>query len=181
MSIPTEKKTVQIYENPAWFTTTTDSVLLCDFVQIHLRDKKILDIGSGLGTIPLLLSLKTTAKIYGIEIQEDVYRLSFMSVQKNKLEKQIQLFQGDIRSTTVFSDESFDLIVSNPPYFPYQEEKVTNLDEHKKYARHEVSLSFEELVVQVKKLLKDHGRFIFIHKRELKILPPLFIEKGKLK
>ncbi len=218
-----QNKTIQIYENKEWFITTTDSVLLSDFIEIHLKDKKILDIGSGVGTIPLLLSLRTKAKIYGIEIQEDVYQLSLKSVKLNQLEDQIHLFRGDIRKDSFFEPECFDLVVSNPPYFPYHTEKVTNVEKHKKYARHEVTLTFEELVKQVKKLLKEHGRFVFIHrtdrlidvleilekygfepkrlqfiydnpckkselflleatkygKRELKILPPLFIKERK--
>ena len=54
----------KIYENPNWFSTTTDSVLLCKFVSLKLKDKRILDLGSGVGTIPLLLSLKTSANKY---------------------------------------------------------------------------------------------------------------------
>jgi len=45
-----------------------DSVLLANFVSIGPRTKQIMDFGTGLAPIPLLLSLKTNAKIIGIEL-----------------------------------------------------------------------------------------------------------------
>lgn len=217
-------KTVQIYKNTDWFTTTTDSVILCDFIKIHLKDKKILDLGSGIGTIPLLLSLKTNIEITGVEIQEDVYNLSKKSVSYNHLEDKIHLINCDMKCLDkVIEKETFDIVVSNPPYFPYQEEKVLSHDIHKKYARCEIAITLQELFETAKKMLKDNGRFIFIYrtdrlldvlealklyqfeakkiqfvfhsresvsklflleatkygKRELKILPPLYINERK--
>ena len=162
-----QKQIIQMYGNTKWFSTTTDSVLLCDFASLHLRDKKILDLGSGIGTIPLLLSLKTKAEITGIEIQEDVNALAEKSVLANHKEAQIHLFNKDMKQASTFlPTESFDVVLSNPPYFPYQEEKVTNLDSHQKYARHEVAITLEELIQVAKQMLKDHGRFIFIYRTE---------------
>ncbi len=219
-----QNQSIFIYENPEWFTTTTDSVLLSEFISVHLRDQKIIDLGSGVGIIPLLLAFQTKAQIYGLEIQRDVLELSKKSVKINHLEDQIHLIEGDIKeSMKYFKPESFDIVLSNPPYFPYNEDKVTNEDLHKKYARHEITITFEQLIMQVQKLLKPKGRFYMIHrtsrfieilevlkqyqlepkkiqliyhnqekeselflleaskygKKELRILPPLFIEERK--
>ena len=213
----------KIYENPNWFSTTTDSVLLCKFVSLKLKDKRILDLGSGVGTIPLLLSLKTSAKIDGIEIQTDVCEFAKKSIMLNQLDNQINIINDDIKNVPfLFKENTFDIVISNPPYFIYQEEKVTNLDIHKKYARHEIAITLEQLLYVAKKVLKDNGRLVLIYrterlldmfeilkkigfepkrlqfiyhrkksisklflieatkygKRELKILPPLFIEEG---
>lgn len=158
---------IKIYEDTDWFSTTTDSVILSEFAHVKLKDKRILDLGSGVGTIPLLLALQTNAKIDGVEIQQDVFNLSQKSILENHLEHQIHLHCLDIKEApTFFGKESFDLIVSNPPYFTNRNKKVMNLDKHKQYARHEVAITFEQLVKVAKELLKDHGRFVFIHRTE---------------
>ena len=160
-------KKIKIYENTDWFSTTTDSVLLSDFVSLQLKDQKILDLGSGVGTIPLLLSCKTKAQIYGIEIQEDVHDLARKNIQLNHLEEQIKLFHGDMNNISILSlEEKCDVVISNPPYFPYDEDKITNLDIHKKYARHEVTITLTQLLQVAKRFLKDHGRLVLIYRTE---------------
>ena len=68
-------KNRKIYQNTDWFSFTLDSVLLADFVKIQDNTKNIIDIGTGTGVIPLILSTKTDKIIDAIEIQQNVANL----------------------------------------------------------------------------------------------------------
>ena len=63
-------KNMYIYQDTDYFKMSLDSLLLANFVTINLRDKNILDIATGNAPIPMLLTYRTNAKIYGIEIQK---------------------------------------------------------------------------------------------------------------
>ena len=64
-------KNAYIYQNDDWFKFSLDSVLLANFVTINLRTKKILDLATGNAPIPMLLTYRTKAKVYGVEIQKE--------------------------------------------------------------------------------------------------------------
>ena len=66
------------------FLLTSDTVLLTDFIDLsHNKNKIILDVGTGQGLIPLLLSTKTNNKIYGIEIQKKLVQIAKLNIQDN--------------------------------------------------------------------------------------------------
>ena len=117
----------KIYQNTDWFAFSLDSVLLANFVTILPRTKTILDIGTGTAPIPLILSLNTKAKIVGIEVQEDLAHLALKSVQYNQLDDQISIVQKDVQSyAEEMESDSFDVIVSNPPYFKVEKNNFHN-------------------------------------------------------
>ena len=77
-----------IYQDDEWFKFSLDSVLLAKFVTLNLRHKKIIDLASGNAPIPLLLSFRTKASIYGIEYQEmnfdESYREELMKIAETE-------------------------------------------------------------------------------------------------
>ncbi|UKI27339.1 MAG: hypothetical protein L6V91_01430 [Bacilli bacterium] len=79
-----------------------DSLLLANFVTINLRDKNILDIATGNAPIPMLLTYRTKAKIYGIEIQKEIYDLGVKSIIVNHMDKQIEIINDDAKKMLVF-------------------------------------------------------------------------------
>ena len=79
-------KNLKIYQDDDFFKFSLESVLLPNFVNINLKDKKILDLCTGNAPIPLILSTKTKAKIYGVELQEEIYDLASDSVKLNNKE-----------------------------------------------------------------------------------------------
>ena len=83
---------LKIIQRKDLFRFSLDSLLLADFVNINLRTKKIIDFGTGLGPIPLYLSLKTKKPIIGIDIQDEVVKLAEKSVELNHLENQIKIY-----------------------------------------------------------------------------------------
>ena len=115
----------------------------------------------------MVLSTRTKAKIYGIELQKEVYQLGVDSVVYNNLQDQISLINDDVNNLKKhFPSETFDLITCNPPYFKCNNESILNDDAHKTIARHEKSLTLEDIVKIAKYLLKNNGRFVMVHRTE---------------
>lgn len=156
---------LKIIQNPEMFNFSLDSTLLAYFTTINLLDKRILDIGCGNGFIPIFLTLKTKAKIEGIEIQEQLSDMARRSVALNNLDDQITIINDDVRGYHLKVGVSkYDVITCNPPYFIYKEDSRINKNDYLTIARHEVNLTLEELLDSAKKLLKDNGTFSLVHR-----------------
>ena len=136
----------------------TDAVLLGAWVDVS-KAKKILDVGTGCGIIALMLAQRTERDVWieGIEIEEQdaiqAAENSSLSPWKNRIKVTHQSLQE-------FKDgESFDLIVSNPPYF-INSQLPPSTDRAK--ARHTHSLSYQELIDHSTRLLKNEGRLAVV-------------------
>jgi len=154
-----------IYQDDDYFSFSLDSVLLANFVNIKLNDKKIIDFCTGNSPVPMLMSFRTKARIFGVELQEEVYELGIESVKENKMDGQIELINGDVRKLNeLFSSETFDVVTCNPPYFKYQEDSLVNLNDVKSIARHEVMITLEDVIVSAKYILKNGGTLAMVHR-----------------
>ena len=157
----------KIYQNTDFFSFSLDSVMLANFVTVRLRDKEILDLGTGNGVIPLILSLRTDKKIEGVEIQEKLYSLASKSVSYNHLDNQISIVCSDMKDyVSKNTIERFDVVICNPPYFKVNDKNYFNDSSEKTIARHEVKISLEEVVMVASKVLKNNGTFAMVHRTE---------------
>ena len=77
-------KGMEIIQRNDFQNFTLDSVLLADFVKINRKTKKILDIGTGCGIIPMLLGKKSQAEIIGIELQKEMSDIAEKNIKNNK-------------------------------------------------------------------------------------------------
>lgn len=154
---------LRLIQNKAIFSFGIDAVLLSSIAEV--RDGgSILDIGSGNGIIPLLLSSKTKAKeIVGIEIQDYVCDMARRSVEMNGLGDRISIIEADVREEAPKYREAFDSIVSNPPYFKHKTGLISD-NSSKMCARHEISLNIDELFQATALMLKNKGRLYLIHR-----------------
>ena len=155
---------IKIIQRDEMFSFSLDSMLLANFIDTT-NAKKIIDLGTGNAPIPLFLTLKTNALIYGVEIQEDVYDLARRSVELNGFSNQIKILNRDLKN--VYQEvgaNQFDVVSSNPPYFKYQEDSLINKNDYLTIARHEVKATLEDIVVEAKRLLIDGGRFNMVHR-----------------
>lgn len=156
-----------IYQDNDYFLFSLDSVLLANFVTIKLTDKKIIDLCTGNAPVPMLMSFRTKARLFGVEIQKYIYEMGVDSVKENKLDKQIELINYDAKEMDkIYESESFDVVTCNPPYFKYQEDSLINENTGKSVARHEVNIKLEDIIKTSKYLLKNGGTFAMVHRPE---------------
>jgi len=156
-----------IFQDTDYFMMSLDSLLLSQFVTINLRDKKILDIATGNAPIPMLLTYRTKAHIYGIELQKEVHLLGRISVSENEMKNQITLIHDDAKNLpNIFQSDFFDVITCNPPYFKTKNSKFENNNDIKAIARHEKTLELEDIFKVSKYLLKNNGRLAIVHRTE---------------
>lgn len=170
-------KNAYIFQDTEYFKMSLDSLLLSKFVTINLRDKKILDLATGNAPIPMLLTYRTKAKIYGVEIQKAMYNLGRISINENNMKDQISLINDDINNlANVFEPDNFDIITCNPPYFKTNNALFENNNMIKSMARHEKTLSLEDVFKISRYLLKNNGKLAMIHRSE-RFMEILFLMK----
>jgi len=154
---------LKIIQSREVFAFSMDAVLLAHFATIP-RKGKIVDLCSGNGVIPLLMSIHTKGKIYGVEIQERLVNMAERSIQLNQLTDQIQMIHGDLKeSPDQLGRENFDLVTVNPPYLPLSGQDQ-NLNPYVAIARHEIFTTLEEVIETSNQLLKVGGRLSMVHR-----------------
>ena len=155
---------LELIQNPSGFCFGVDAVFLSDFVKVK-PGETVLDLGTGNGIIPILLSAKTGGKKFtGLEIQENTADMARRSVAYNHLEDRIEIVTGDIKEAAeIFKPAFFDVITTNPPYMLSQHGR-RNPDDAKAIARHEVLCTLDDILRESMRLLQDKGRFYMIHR-----------------
>lgn len=157
---------IKILQNDEMFSFSLDSMLLADFIDTK-RAKRIMDLGTGNAPIPLFLTLKTDAKIYGVEIQKEVAALAIDSVKMNNLDDKIEIINKDfIGIYKELGANSFDIVCANPPYFKVNDTSIINKSDYLTIARHEVKSSIYDVAKEASKLLVDGGRLYIVHRTE---------------
>lgn len=138
------------------FPLTTDSMLLADFVRLP-KNARVLDLGSGGGTLGLLLCAKDPGCcVNGIECSEAAHATAQLNIHRNRLQSRLSSICGDLRQ---FSGEPVHCCVSNPPYFsagPASKNHTT--------ARREDFCSPAALFAAAARNLKYGGDFFLVHK-----------------
>lgn len=157
---------LQIIQKAGGFRFTLDSVLLAHFVTLKNGDS-IVDLGTGTGIIPLLLTTRAKQlQITGIEIQSEMAEMATRSVTLNNLAERIVIKEGDLRNIhKVLGGGTFQVVTANPPYGILGEGLISSALT-KAQARHEVSCTLEEVVQAAAKLLNYQGRFAIIQRAE---------------
>ena len=157
-------KNIKIVQNKNYFNFSLESILLPNFVEITPNTKNILDLCTGNAPIPLVFSTMTKAKIYGVELQKEVFDLAKESIKLNNINN-IELINDNANNIiNKFETDTFDIITCNPPYFEYTNNSRINDNEIKSIARHEIYLKLEDIFKISKKLLKNGGAVCIVHR-----------------
>jgi len=161
-----QRNNLKIIQNPEKFCFGMDAVLLTGFASDSIRNgSSVIDLGTGTGIIPILLTAKcNAAKYVGLEIQEESADMARRSVQLNNLQDKIDIVNGDIKEAgNIFTPASFQVVTCNPPYM-IDNHGLKNLDEPKTIARHEVLCSLEDVISNASKLLVSSGHLYMVHR-----------------
>lgn len=154
----------QIIQNPDYFCFGIDAVLLSWFSKVK-EGEQVLDMGTGPGVIPLLLKARTKGKHFtGLEIQKPVADMARRSMEFNQVEDDITIVNGDIKeASAIFCRASFHVVTCNPPYMT-EHHGLTNPEEPKAIARHELKCSLEDVISSAAQVLKPRGHFYMVHR-----------------
>jgi tRNA1Val (adenine37-N6)-methyltransferase len=153
---------LKILQKKRGYRFSIDAVLLSKFIKIR-KNEKAIDLGTGCGILPLLLSQATKAHSFvGVEIQKGLADCAKKNVVLNHLSDRISIVHGDFRELkSTFPPGSFDVVSSNPPYRKYRTGRVNPLVE-KAVARHEIKGTLEDLISIASYLLPPKGRCYLI-------------------
>jgi len=175
------KNSIKIIQEKNSYSYSIDSILLSFFLDLKKNVKNVIDLGSGAGTIPMVLKvIKNNLNIYGIEIQEEQANRSIRSIELNNMDN-ITIINDDIKNVSNhFKPSSFDLVVSNPPYYTLDESNITNLSIEKAISRHELKINLDELIKYGSYLLKDGGSFSIVQRTDRFIETIDLLKKYKL-
>lgn len=154
----------EIIQHPGKFCFGMDAVLLSNFARVK-KGESVLDLGTGTGIIPILLTAKTEGdRFVGLEIQQESADMARRSVLHNHLETKVEIVNGDIKeAAAIFGPASFDVITTNPPYMIGQH-GIANASDTKAIARHEVLCTLEDILRESARVLKPGGRFYMVHR-----------------
>lgn len=118
------------------------------------ENNRILDIGSGTGLLIMILAQKINWQIHGIEIEPDCFEQLKENTSQNNWKKRFQLYREDIRNFT--SDQPYDYIISNPPFF---DNDLNSATKGEQLAKHSKELSLEELLEAIDRNISKDGSF----------------------
>ena len=151
-------KQFKIVQQKAAMKVGTDGVLLGAWAEVH-RAKTVLDIGSGTGVIALMLAQRTKADITGIEIEKNASAEASENAKNSPWSHRIEIRNSSFQEFAEITKNTFDLIVSNPPFF-IDSQRTT--DPNRAIARHNHLLPLPDLSDGVSKLLSSEGYFSLI-------------------
>lgn len=147
------------------FKLSTDSVLLAAFANTS-RVRRCLDLGSGAGVLCVLLGYANPAsEILGVELQEDFAALSRENLAENLLSN-ASVITADLREhRALFPAESFDLVVTNPPYFS-ENSGYSAPEDFRAAAREEKTCTMEDICAAARFALRWGGTMAIVHRPE---------------
>lgn len=174
---------LKIIQNKKSFCFGMDAVLLADFAfgaiskkekNVSERPLKILDLCSGNGIVPLLLSALILKKnlnlkdfrISALEIQKEISQMSEKTVRLNHLENFIDVKNGDLKKIREFFDRNaFDFVTCNPPYIENGKGRQSG-NAAKMIARQEICCDLQNVLDAAFFALKDGADFFMVHRPE---------------
>lgn len=148
--------------SPGAFPLSTDSMALSGFVKLP-KNASVLDLGSGCGTLGLLLCAKDAhCTVIGIELDEAAHAMALENARRNEITSRLSSICADFTAISqILPPGQFSTVISNPPYFSAGPESKTV-----PLARREDRCSLKELFQAAAWGLKYGGDFYLVHRPE---------------
>jgi len=154
---------LRIIQSPEVFSFSLDAVLLARFAGLPPRGR-VLDLCTGNGVVPLLLSTRTEALVDGVEIQPRLADMARRSVAMNGLAGRIRIVEADLKEYGGPGlDGLYDAVTVNPPYLPVRTGEHKG-NPHLAMARHEIGCTLDDVVAACSRLVKPKGRVSMVHR-----------------
>ena len=135
-------KQFTIHQDLAGMKVGTDSIILGSMIKMKSKYKHILDVGAGTGILTLMMAQKSSdSNITAVEIDSNSYHQANINIDNCKWNDRINLLHVDAKHMK--TDDKYDLIICNPPYFSNSKQSIIT---SKNRARHQVELTFEDLL-----------------------------------
>lgn len=147
------------------FKPSTDSFLLGSFPPLR-RSWRVCDLGAGTGLLGLLLlAREPSLTVTGLELSPTACALAERTAAANGLTDRLVTLPCDLRERQQLPQAgTFDLAVSNPPYFPADGGK-TALGSRGD-ARSELTCTMAQLCGAASYLLRSGGQFCLVYRPE---------------
>lgn len=160
-------KNIKIIQDSEMFNFTLDSILIARFAEFKNTYKRICDFGTNNAIVPIIISKYTNAIIDGVEIQKEASVIANKNIVLNNLENKIYIINDDIKEFIKEKNNFYDLIFSNPPFFKLLEgSNLNKINEKLIPARHELTITLEEIIRSAAIGCRQKGRLILIHLAE---------------
>jgi tRNA1Val (adenine37-N6)-methyltransferase len=151
---PFHFKHFSLYHHRSTMKVGTDAILLGRWTEVKPTDV-VLDIGTGCGLLPLMLSQKGVTHVDAVDIDKASVEEATVNFAASQWREHLKAYCIDI--VDFQTDTKYDLVVSNPPFF----NRFSKCDtERKSRARHnDAGLSYATICHAVGRLMKPDGRF----------------------
>lgn len=159
---------IKIIQSSEVFSFSLDAVLLANFASpVQKKQGEIVDLCAGNGAVGLFLTSKTKAHITLVEIQARLVQMAQRSILLNNLEEQVNVLNIDLNESLAYlKKDSIDTITCNPPYFTNLDTSKKNPNHYLALARHEITVTLEQVLTKASELLKMGGKFYLVHRPE---------------
>lgn len=149
-----EFKQFRIEQQKAAMKVGTDGVLLGSWIPVG-GSCQILDVGTGTGLIALMMAQRSVGLIDAVEIDHQAYEEAKCNFEKSPWNSRLSAYCADFIPFSESPQRSYDLIVSNPPFFI---NSLKTCDAASAIARHNDCLTFAQLIAGARNLLNEQGR-----------------------
>ena len=147
---------IHLYQDSDMFRINSDTCALGEFLCIK-KDDVVLDIGTNNGALLLYASRFNCKKLIGVDVNFEAIDLCEENMKLNNISN-YELHKSKIQDLSI---NKVDAIVCNPPYF---KNSLVNENTVVKNARHEETLTIEEVVKHSERLLNNNGKLMMVYK-----------------